>query len=153
MVWKQVQHDRRKAGDLNGIEGGVDRTCTLKLYNSNASRKVRGALRHILTGAVWTQASRAKMPQNAGMSTTCTHCTTGEHEDLKHLWWSCAAWTEHRGRVRPEVREAAIAGDLPACLSNCGVLPEGYDQFGKDTADIQQMMAEIYVKKITAIER
>ena len=56
----------------------------------------RYLLRVILTGSVCTQhyLSRAGRADSAA----CPFCTTGEREDLEHLWWRCPAWRAQRER-------------------------------------------------------
>eukprot|EP00973_Karenia_brevis_P033651 4639800-Karenia_brevis.AAC.1 len=56
----------------------------------------KGKLRSILAGAVWT----GRRLHAAGLiqSESCPHCSLGEVEDERHIWWRCPAWDTVRAR-------------------------------------------------------
>ena len=86
-VWCQAARDRAKQGDMEGIQEGINREATLGLYKRGNPRQ-RGALRKILAGEVWTQQTRAKIPQNREEGSTCKLCGHND-EDAEHLFWFC----------------------------------------------------------------
>jgi len=137
MVWRAVEKDRDRSGNASGIAEGVDRDLTKYLYD-HSSAKVKGILRKIVTGAVWTQCLRARMPRN-NVPDTCPHCDLQVPEDLQHLWWLCPAWEHLRDdRVRPDPMECA------ECLRKYGIATKGCTYDRDRIVAIQDQMVKIF---------
>lgn len=134
-VWRQVDNDR---GDARGVAAGIDRDRTLGVYR-RANRREQGIIRNIVTGAVWTQESRARMPRNRGMDPTCPYCER-EVEDVAHLWWRCPRWEDERqGIQRP-------AAEAPRCFTCLGIATLGLDPDTR-VEEIQRMMVRILTRR------
>ena len=94
-VWRQVEKDRCRGGELLEISKGIDKELTTRLLNKSHSRD-QGILRKIIACAVWCQTKRSHLPRNNG-ARMCEHCDEGV-EDLRHLFWGCPAWENVRAK-------------------------------------------------------
>lgn len=127
--------------DARGVGNGIDRERSLRLYN-RVDGVTQGALRSIMTGAVFTRTSRARLPANRGLDVTCNLCHL-EPETLDHLWWRCPSFIRQRNAQLPE----GIEGQ-PAALRQLGIAPVGLDaRF--NVAEIQRMMVSIFRARAT----
>ena len=144
MVWRQVAKDRRESGDMRGIERGIQREMTMKLYDGENPR-VQGILRKILLGAIWTQLRRSKMPGNVD-GPRCQNCDLGVEENLTHLWWECPAWAHCRGDVVP-------SANWPKCVSTCGIIPNGVNIPTRAVERIQSVMVKIFEARYEGFSR
>eukprot|EP00973_Karenia_brevis_P003436 473526-Karenia_brevis.AAC.1 len=117
-AWSRAAERRQ---DMAGIEFGVDRPASLALYRQRrTSEYEKGILRAILSGAIWTQARLHKAGRV--FDAKCPYCGQDCVEDLAHMWWECAAWNH----IRHEHHHCLFAfkESWPACLLQCGVMPE-----------------------------
>eukprot|EP00660_Eupelagonema_oceanica_P019749 gene19749-biopygen33098 len=122
-AWKEAESRRAKAhDDVSGIGDGVDRdaTCALLRRCPELTPYQLGIVRTIICGGTWTRARlhAIKVIPDPG----CCYCGGAAEENQRHRWWDCPAWAKER--ARHPIAVAAYQEDWPACLVNCGVMPE-----------------------------
>ena len=141
-VWKQIDKERQREGrEVWGIGDGIDTDKTMEVYRKSEAKK-QGVYRKFLLNAVWTQARRAKMPDNDDDPT----CQCGmEDETPRHLWWRCPRWAYIRDK---HLLNEYDYDALPVALRDLGILPAGY-LAPVDT--IQHMMFDIFVARFGSL--
>eukprot|EP00973_Karenia_brevis_P038173 5262749-Karenia_brevis.AAC.1 len=123
MMWRRAANRRL---DMQGLDEGVDRDATMALLSRRSlSNEVRGALRTIVTGDVWSQdrLHRAGLVAKA----RCKFCNT-EAEDIEHIWWKCPQWDAIRKCHPISVANGNVP--MPRCMRLCGIATDSVKVVG-----------------------
>ena len=116
--YRRLQPAADRRPDLQGCTLPLDLEATNSAWQRNLGGPyLSGAIRSVLTGAVWTADRRHRA--HLTTSGNCPHCPAAPLETPEHMFWECPAWAA----IRASFPSLATSGPWPPCFRLCGIVP------------------------------